>query len=75
MNQANCQKIRIKIQEAARSLEGQLPPSPQHPKGRNAYAHIPAVIKSVFGKSYRLLPDEMLVEILEVVKYCEKNPF
>jgi hypothetical protein len=75
MNKSNRETVREKIQEAAKNLEGKLPQSFKHPQGRNPYAHIPKVIKSIFGKSYKDINDEDLEEVLEVIKYCEKNPF
>lgn len=67
--------IRMRIQEAGKNLEGILPYSPRHPKGRNPYAHIPKVIKSMFGSSYKSLHDDMLEDVMCVIEYCEKNPF
>ena len=64
---------RIKV--AADSLRGKLPRSPRHPTGRNPYAHIPTVIKSILGESYTTAPDELLDDILEIITYCESNPF
>lgn len=75
MNQSNCQIIRERILEAAKKLEGRLPQSYRHPAGRNPYAHIPKVIKSIFGSSYKHLEDDSLDQIIEVIKYCEENPF
>jgi len=56
-------------------LQGQLPSSPRHPKGRNAYAHIAKVIKSVFGKSYKDVEDDRFKSVMGVIEYCERNPF
>ena len=75
MNSANKQLIRDRINESAKILEGKLPPSTKHPRGRNSYAHIPKVIKSVCGMSYTDLPDEDLEAVLEIIAYCEEHPF
>ena len=75
MNEENKIIIRKRIDEAAEMLKGRLPSSPRHPSGRNPYAHIPKVIISMLGKSYTQLPDSTLQEILEIIDYCEKNPF
>ena len=75
MNSTNKQLIRERIAAAAENLKGKLPPSGKHPKGRNSYAHIPKVIKSVCGMSYTDLPDEDLQAVLEVIAYCEDHPF
>jgi len=65
----------MRIHEAGKRLEGILPYSPRHPAGRNPYAHIPKVIKSVLGSSYKDLTDDKLSEVLCIIEYCEENPF
>lgn len=75
MNEDNKRRVRELIQEAGKRLEGRLPQSRRHPKGRNPYAHIPQVIKSVLGASYTDLADEDLEAVLLVIEHCEKNPF
>ena len=75
MNVDNKRIILERIREAGKNLEGKLPKSHRHPKGRNPYAHIPQVIKSLCGESYKDLPDEALDVVLEIIEHCEKNPF
>jgi len=75
MEEKGRKRVRKAIDKAAKKLEGRLPQSAKHPKGRNPYAHIPKVIISVFGKSYTELPDTEIDMILEVISYCEKYPF
>jgi hypothetical protein len=75
MNKENNKLILEHIREAAKNLEGKLPHSDKHPKGRNPYAHIPKVIKHLCGTSYTNLPDEDLPIVIEIIKHCEKNPF
>ena len=75
MSPKNCKKIRERIVEAAKNLEGKLPDHPKHPKGRNPYAHIPKVIISIWGKSYKNISDKDLDLVFETIKYCEENPF
>lgn len=75
MSPVNQQKIRERINVAAQRLKGKLPDVAHHPKGRNPHAHIPAVIKSLFGCSYKDLPDEAFDFVVEVIGHCEKNPF
>jgi len=75
MNEDNKKQIRERIQEAGKRLEGKLPEDWRHPNGRNPYAHIPKVIKSVLGYSYTELKDEDLDAVLLVIEHCEKNPF
>ena len=40
MNKENASKLWKIIQEAGDYLVGQLPDHPNHPKGRNPYAHV-----------------------------------
>ena len=75
MNDKNKHLIRERINDAAQSLKGKLPPSEKHPKGRNPYAHIPKVIKHLCGMSYTDLPDEDLEAVLEIIAHCKKHPF
>jgi hypothetical protein len=76
MNDKNCRLIRERILKAAEVLKGKLPEHPKHPQGRNPYAHIPKVIKDAAGGiSYKDLPDEAFEYVLELIQYCEENPF
>ena len=75
MNDHNKTIIQDRIKTAGKNLEGKLPSSSRHPKGRNPYAHIPQVIRHLCGASYVDLPDEELFIILEIIDYCENNPF
>ncbi len=75
MSPDNQQLIRERIQLAGKVLEGKLPPSPRHPKGRNPYAHIAKVIISTLGTSYKELPDRDYGAVLLVIDYCQQNPF
>ena len=40
MNEENARKLWKVIQEAGDYLQSQLPDHPNHPKGRNAHAHV-----------------------------------
>jgi len=75
MNLENRRKVATRIREAADALSGKLPRSARHPKGRNPYAHIPSVIKSIVGESYTTAPDKLFDDILQIIDYCEQNPF
>ena len=46
MNKENASKLWKIIQEAGDYLVGQLPDHPNHPKGRNPYAHVAICVKS-----------------------------
>ena len=45
MNKENASKLWKIIQEAGDYLAGQLPDHPNHPKGRNPYAHVAICVK------------------------------
>ncbi len=74
MNKENSSKLWKIIQEAGDYLLGQLPEHPNHPKGRNPYAHVAISIKSKFKKSYKEIEDDKLNEVIEYVEYLKKNP-
>ncbi len=74
MNKENASKLWKIIQEAGDYLEGQLPDHPNHPKGRNSYAHVAISVKSKFKATYKEIPDEKLNEVLEYIEYLKKNP-
>ena len=57
-NKENASKLWKIIQEAGDYLEGQLPDHPNHPKGRNPYAHVAICVKNKFNASYKDIPDE-----------------
>ena len=56
MNKENASKLWKIIQEAGDYLVGQLPDHPNHPKGRNPYAHVAICVKSKFNASYKDIP-------------------
>ena len=58
------------IQEAGDYLQGQLPDHPNHPKGRNPYAHVAICVKSKFEKSYKDILDEKFTEVVEYIDSC-----
>ena len=48
---------------------GQLPDHPNHPKGRNPYAHVAICVKSKFNASYKDIPDEKY-EVFALYQLC-----
>ena len=62
------------IQEAGDYLHGQLPDHPNHPKGRNSYAHVAICIKDKFENSYKDIPDEKFTEVVDYIEELKKNP-
>ena len=74
MYEENAKKIWQLILETGDSLRGVLPDHPNHPKGRNPYAHISLEIKNKYGCSYRDIPDDQLNELIKFINYLGKNP-
>jgi len=74
MNEENRRKLWKIIVEAGDYLQGQLPDHPNHPKGRNSYAHVAICIKNKFNNSYKDIDDSKYNEVLEFIDYLKKNP-
>ena len=74
MNKENASKRWKIIQEAGDYLQGQLPDHPNHPKGRNSYAHVAICVKEKFENSYKDIPDEKFTEVVEYIKHLKENP-
>ena len=74
MNKENKIKLWKIIQEAGDFLKGQLPDHPNHPKGRNPYAHVAICVKKKFNVTYKEIPDENFNEVVNYIEYLKKNP-
>mgnify|MGYP000861068755 CR=1 FL=1 len=74
MNKENTGKLWKIIQEAGDYLVGQLPDHPNHPKGRNPYAHISRCVKEKFENSYKDIPDDKFQEVVDYIEYLKNNP-
>ena len=74
MNKVNSSKLWKIIQEAGDYLNGQLPDHPNHPKGRNAHAHVAICVKNKFKSSYKDIPDERFNEVTDYIEFLKKNP-
>ena len=74
MHEENAKKIWQLILETGDYLKEVLPDHPNHPKGRNPYAHISLEIKSKYGCSYKDIPDDQLNELIKFIDYLKKNP-
>jgi hypothetical protein len=74
MNEDNRRKLWIIIQEAGLYLRGQLPNHPNHPKGRNPYAHVAICIKDHFDSTYKDIPDEKFDEVVKYIEFLKHNP-
>ena len=74
MNKENASKLWKIIQKAGDYLAGQLPNHPNHPKGRNAYAHVALCVKEEFNASYKNIPDEKYNDVLKYIDFLKENP-
>ena len=74
MNKEKASKLWKIIQEAGDYLESRLPEHPNHPKGRNSYAHVALCIKNKFQNSYKDIEDEKFEQVLEYIEFLKKNP-
>ena len=73
MNKDNASKIWKLIQETGDFLKGKLPDHPNHPKGRNPYAHVALKVKVRFGCSYKDIADEKFQEIVDFLDYVKRE--
>ena len=71
MNEENRRQLWKLIQVAGDYLQGQLP---DHPKGRNPYAHVAICVKSKFNKSYKDIDDDKFDEVVKHIEFLKKNP-
>ena len=71
MNEDNRRKLWLLIQEAGHYLQGQLP---DHPKGRNPYAHVAICVKSKFNKSYKDIDDDKFDAVVQHIEFLKNNP-
>ena len=74
MNEEKARQLWKVIQEAGDYLKGQLPDHPNHPKGRNPYAHVALEVKTKFQKSYKDIEDEKFQEVVNFIEVLKKNP-
>ena len=74
MNKENSSKIWKLIQETGDFLKDKLLDHPNHPKGRNPYAHVALEVKNHFGMTYKDISDEKYNEVLEYIENLKINP-
>ena len=74
MNQENASKLWKMIQEAGDYLEGKLPDHPNHPKGRNPYAHVALCVKYKFKLSYKDIPNNLYDDVVLYIDQLKENP-
>jgi|TARA_B110001454_G_scaffold142298_1_gene132107 hypothetical protein len=74
MNEENKKILWSEILKAGDFLKNKLPNHPNHPKGRNPYAHVALEIKSKFQKSYKDLSDDKINDVRNYIEFIKKNP-
>ena len=74
MKKESASKLWKMMQEAGDFLERKLPNHPNHPKGRNPYAHVALCVKNKFGLSYKDIADEKFEEVVNYIDFLKKNP-
>ena len=74
MNKENTIKLWKIIQEAGDYLVDQLPEHPNHPKGRNPYAHVAICVKIKFNASYKDIENERFDEVVNYINFLRENP-
>ena len=74
MNKENASKLWKMIQAAGDYLLGQLQNHPNHPKGRNSYAHVALCVKEKFGNSYKDIADAKFQEVVDYINFLKENP-
>ena len=73
MKKENASKLWKIIQEAGDYLVGQLPEHPNHPKGRNPYAHVAICVKNKFNASYKDIPDENFEDVINYIEFLKES--
>ena len=74
MNKENTTRLWKMIQEAGDYLLDQLPSHPNHPKGRNPYAHVALCVKNKFNNSYKDIDDEKFNKVRDYIEFLKQNP-
>ena len=74
MNKENASKLWKIMQEAGDHLKDQLPDHPNHPKGRNPYAHVAICVKNKFQESYKDISDDKLDEVVNFIEFLKQHP-
>ena len=74
MNKEDASKLWKIIQEAGDYLDGKLPDHPNHPKGRNPYAHVALCVKNKFKLSYKDIPNNLYDDVVHYIEQLKENP-
>ena len=73
MDKKNKEKIWSLIQNIGDDLIGKLPDHPNHPNGRNPYAHVALKVKMRFGCSYKDIADEKYQEVVDYLNLIQRE--
>ena len=73
MDKINKEKLWRLIQNIGDDLKGKLPHHPNHPNGRNPYAHVALKVKTRFGSSYKEIADEQYQEVVDFLNCLRKE--
>ena len=68
MNESDRKMIWKLIQAKGDSLQNTLKPHPNHPNGRNPYAHLCIEIKREFNCSYKDIPENKIDDLVSFIK-------
>ena len=74
MSPENSSKLWKIIQEAGDDLKNKLPDHPNHPGGRNPYAHVAICVKEKFKNTYKDIDDCKFNEVVDYINFLKKNP-
>ena len=73
LNKINKEKIWRLIQNTGDALAGKLPEQPNHPKGRNPYAHVALKVKKRFGCSYKDIENDKYQEVVDFLNVIQRD--
>jgi len=74
VNPENKKKLWSEILKVGDFLKNKLPDHPNHPKGRNSYAHVAICVKDKFQMSYKDIDDDKFDEVVQYIEFLKKNP-
>lgn len=73
MNKENLKRLKAFVDEHAPVIQHRLPPSPMHPNGRNAYAHLWILLKNAYSVEHvKYISDDQVDICLEILKLASE---
>ena len=73
LDKINKERIWRLIQKTGDALVGKLPEQPNHPKGRNPYAHVALKVKKRFGCSYKDIANDKYQEVVDFLNVIQRE--